>query len=1002
MTTRKPVDLVFVHGLFSSPSTWQPFVDLIQGDAELASFVSVHTFRYESPPIRVRIDRRIAEVDDIADRLWTYYENELRDAASIVFVTHSQGGLVVQRLLARQVWRGRADKLSRIKNIVMFACPNSGAEFLLSVRRFAFFASRNPQERQLRPFDRVVLEAQETVVRAIVQAQGVSKTECFIPLASYGGVSDRIAPPIVTSMPFPANGVVDGDHFSIIKPTSRETSQYRIVRRALLAADEPEQPPASSSDTSSEWQVRASVTPPYGRRDTPLQGRATLMRSIESPNPPRRVHILAGLGGSGKSRLALEIAHRAEATGCRVWWVPVTRINSCMREVAVRLDAPEVEIERAWVGSASATDLVWRLLNSQEEPWLLVFDNADDPGHLAPYDGPVSDGSGWLREPTIAKGKVLVTSRDRNESTWGTWSAVHHVSPLQESDGAAVLLDRLRPEVSGRSFEEARKLSAVLGGLPLALRAAADYINDVNTKKIWGSDSAGIRDLATYRAEARRRLESTTNSDSGDLNESLGLEMEHVFGLSLELLTERGVTLAPRLLKLFACLNIAPIPYHVLLRQDVVAESPLFHGSSLKQRIAALGGLADLGLVEPHVLPDVNDEELAQVLSLHPLAHGVLRQDKEVKQRRLDYYGLNVQMLLAMTKGLDPDYPESWVMWNVLAPHAVSLVPATLLQGTWPQDRQVTASALELARLTARYLIVTGLLGPAQDLINSLISQCHVFGLDRDDREILALRHEEGRIALDRGEPMAAEEKLRQVIAGRTQILGEDHADTLASRHKFAKAILEQGRWAEAEPLLRSIVNAENSVRGPEHADTMVVRHSLARAILNLGRAAEAERMIREVLDIRRRIWSPTTPETLFVRRTLAKSLAEQGKDAEAEAEARDAIREAGDRWHAPAVMHLRYILAVALVHQGKEAAAISDLSQLLVDRIKALGPSHPETERTRVLLAQAKGIPPDQTDGSSRQPGAAARQAPMPRTTAEDSPVVLPTDRSGEDRRNV
>jgi len=187
--------------------------------------------------------------------------------------------------------------------------------------------------------------------------------------------------------------------------------------------------------------------------------------------------------------------------------------------------------------------------------------------------------------------------------------------------------------------------------------------------------------------------------------------------------------------------------------------------------------------------------------------------------------------------------------------------------------------------------------------------------------------------------------------------LGENHADTLASRHKLAKAILEQGRWAEAEPLLRSIVLAENRVRGPEHSDTMVVRHSLARAILALERAAEAEVMIRDILEVRNRIWSSTTPETLFVRQTLARSLLEQGKPDDAEFEVRDALREAAERPDAPEVMSLRHTLTTVLLMQGRVPEAVADLTELLADRRKVLGPTHPETERTSRLLARAREI---------------------------------------------
>jgi hypothetical protein len=222
------------------------------------------------------------------------------------------------------------------------------------------------------------------------------------------------------------------------------------------------------------------------------------------------------------------------------------------------------------------------------------------------------------------------------------------------------------------------------------------------------------------------------------------------------------------------------------------------------------------------------------------------------------------------------------------------------------------------------------------------------------------LRHERGRIDIERGEPAAAERELALVVAGRERILGKDHRDTLASRHKLARAILEQGRWPEAEAELTSIVADEQQVRGPEDPDTMVVRHSLARAILAQERRPEAEAMLRDILQVRYRLWPRTTPETLFVRHSLAKSLLEQQDKAkwhEAEAELGSALNEVADRRDLPVVMLLRHYLALAKLQLGRVRDTVTDLEQLPPDQERVLGAAHPETERTRELLDQARNI---------------------------------------------
>jgi hypothetical protein len=963
MPGQRPVHVVFVHGLFSPAGTWTPFTRLIEADPDLAGFVTIHFFEHQSPRAGLRTDRRIPEIDDPADQLHTFMSASMSDAESIVVVTHSQGGLIVQRMLARTLANGEGRDLARIKRIVMFACPNSGSEFILSLPKVAGIL-QNLKESHLQQITQEVSDTQRTVLQHVINARDCSDTECCIPVAVYGGASDGIAPSSELTSAFPLSGIIEADHLSIVRPANRDSKAFRDLKTELMAATaaggrrapggQAGAQQAAAGDSPAERLANISITPPYGLRDGQLQGREVLITSIMSGAAKPSVHILAGLGGSGKSRLALEIAFRAQAQGWQVWWVSVPRINSGMREVASQLGAAESQVERAWHGAASATDLVWRFLNASTQPWLLILDNADEPTVLSPSDAQVRDGTGWLRAPATGNGMVIVTSRDRNLATWGTWSTVHHVPPLAADDGAWMLTDLLGGYQAG-TFEQAKRLSAELGGLPLALRAAADYLKSVINAKVWHGEG-GIRDFDAYRAAVKERFGSPLSTRSRDLDEPIGFEiMRNVSGISLELLARRGLTQAAPLLKLFACLNITPIPYHVILDSTLLAESPLFSEFTALQRPTVLSGLEDLGLVNLHAIAGVDDPDLAHVLSLHPVVHGILRGDEDVQSRRADYYGLSVRMLLSATDGFDPDLPENWVIWGITAPHCLEAAKAVAL-GTPPlADRVLIGSALELARRTARYLIITGLLTPAHDLVVSLIDNCRSFGLQENDVEILGLRHERARIALERGDPKAAEAQLRRIISQRGRLLSEKHPDTLASRHKLAKAILEQGRFAEAEPLLRAIVQAERYVRGPEHSDTMVVRHSLARAILAQGRTAEAESEIRDILRVRALHWSATNPETLFARQTLARALLEQGKIAGAEAEVRAALREAADRPDAPIVLTLRFTQTTVLLWQGRVPEAIADLTELLADRVRVLGASHPETLRTEQTLEQLR-----------------------------------------------
>ncbi|MFH7595796.1 alpha/beta fold hydrolase [Streptomyces racemochromogenes] len=970
MAVRTRVHLVLVHGLFSSARVWTAFHGLLATDPELAGWLSVHRFRYDSPLVRLRPDRRVAETDDIADQFGTFLETELADAERIVIVTHSQGGLVVQRFLARKLWNGEGRDLHRIKHFTMFACPNTGSGFFLTVRK-RLKLWHHPQERQLRPFDRAVTEAQRTVLSAVVHARSHGDQECPIPVRAYGGSADDIVPPVVARGVFPKGGVVTADHFSIIQPADRTAASYLAVRKALervaqgeeadaefrdIALRVPGQPdgrPELPAPAAGEPDLAPFPPPPYGQlEEGQLKGqeRLGLVADLLSERARRQVHVLAGLGGSGKSRLALEAADRAQRDGRRVWWVSMPELSLRMRMIARDLGAPSITVERAWL-LGTAMDLVWTLLNECPDPWLLVFDNADDPDRLGPRDGPVSSGTGWLRKPQNARGTVLVTSRVRRQQAWGDWTRVLPVPLLDETDGASMLLERTGG--LGGTNEDARRLSRELGGLPLALRHAADVIRAVSESQI--SLATDIRDFEAFRATVAARVDLAAGQDGPHLSELLGREIvEKSCGIALDLLGERELGQAAALLKVFACLSIAPIPYRCLLSGPALARSSLFPGVTPARTGAALAGLEEFGLVEAYEREGVAERDLAHVLTMHPVVHGVLREDGEVRERSAEYYGLAVQLVLSATHLRNPDHPANWPLWAALAPHALEVSRACLLGDLKLSDRTVRAEALELARLTSRYLIATGLLGSAYDLVLPMVERCGSFGFDVDDREILGLRHEQGRIHLDREQLPQAERVLEQVVRARTRILGENHADTLASRHKLARAINEQsGREGEAEVMLRSIVAAENEVRGREHYDTLVMRNTLARTMLALGSHAEAEAEARQILDIsRRNHWPPSTPEILRARETLTHALLRQDRAHEAEQVIRAALRDASQPPDSNLVMRFRFTFVLVLLGiRGRTPEAVNQLKALVRDLDRVVTSEHPLSVQARALL---------------------------------------------------
>ena len=226
--------VIFIHGLFSSAGVWQSFDRLIRSDPDL-SHVALLYFEYSSPKVNWSPLRRIPDYNVLADNLQTYLEIEAADKTDVVLVSHSQGGLIIQRFLSRMISNGRGNELARIRRVIMFACPNSGSEIFLIARRGAIFW-RHAQERELRPINNSVTDAQQIVMSRVVHAQGVGSGECPIPILAFAGESDNIVTPASARSVFPDTGILPGDHFSIIQPDSSRHRAYTALKKNLLVA----------------------------------------------------------------------------------------------------------------------------------------------------------------------------------------------------------------------------------------------------------------------------------------------------------------------------------------------------------------------------------------------------------------------------------------------------------------------------------------------------------------------------------------------------------------------------------------------------------------------------------------------------------------------------------------------------------------------------------------------------------------------------------------------
>ncbi|HET9974710.1 MAG TPA: FxSxx-COOH system tetratricopeptide repeat protein [Streptosporangiaceae bacterium] len=732
------------------------------------------------------------------------------------------------------------------------------------------------------------------------------------------------------------------------------------------------------------------VAPPLGKLPPEVRGREALtaeLRRALRPYPWRasRAFVIAGMGGLGKSTVALAAARMARERGYRVWWVraaDTAQLTSGMLEVLRELGAPEAVTGPVREGAPTAAERAWEFLNSDRgagRRWLLVFEGADNPAVLAGAGaGTPADGTGWLRADPA--GMVIVTTRIRDPRVWGTKVTLRELRPLDDEAGAEVLRDRA-PEIADPGGREARELSRRLGGLPLALHLAGTYLDSPFAR--W-STFAGYRQ-ALDGVELPAAL-----TDIEEQGADIHATVQRTWDLSLDALAAQGAPQARPLLLVLSCFAPAtPIPAwllqlpplgDLLTRRTGQAD----HQNERRGLTDGLRGLSRTGLVD---ISASSGPAGLNAVTVHPVVADAnrIRLAASPAAERVAVQETAVALLEAATAGLDPVRPADWPAWRRLRAHMNAVID--LLADTL--DPAVLARLLTVSAVGTEALLGAGRLAAAGKLAQASVAASAF--LPGEDPAALTARGYLARTLVRRGRSGEAEEIYRGLLADRIRVQGERHLDTLATRHDLAAALGVQGRFGAAEELYRQLIDDDNRLRGPGHRETLAARASLARIIGLLGRYAEAEQLSRHVLDHQLRVLGPDHPDCLASRQNLGRLAGKAGRYAEAErlyrAVLADRRRVLGDDH--PDTLATRHRLARIIGQRGRYGEAEELCHQILADRRRLLDEDHPDTLSTRHRLARVLGLQGRYADAEPmfRQVLAARR-----RTLGDDHPATLTT----------
>src|SRR6516165_4901551 len=618
---------------------------------------------------------------------------------------------------------------------------------------------------------------------------------------------------------------------------------------------------------------------------------------------------LGGLGGTGKTQLALAVAHALwdrRALDLVVWVCPATRdavVTAYAQAMRDTGEGPAAEPAE----KAAGRFLDW--LIETHRPWLVILDDLGDASVLEGL---------W---PHGRHGRVIVTSRRPDTAVRAYRPRAVEVGTFSPREALGYLSAKLHNDPD--QWIGALDLADDLGYLPIALAQAAALMADTGL------------DCREYRARVADRMNRLAGAPPGAYPSivastwSLGAEMA-------EQIPPAG--LARPALALVAMLDPNGIPGAVLTSQAACAYLTRYRRGATVDELearAALYNLARAGLVS------IDTTSAVRTVRVHALVQATVQQNLTAAEIDEAARAAAEALLQVWPRGDAPPLFEQALRDCTARLHETA---GRLL---WTPDCH------PLLLRAGRSLETSGLTGPAVAYWQSLLAISEA-ELGAGHTHTLLARDRLGAAQEAAGHPDVAIDVFQAALDERQRLLGATHPDTVAARGHLARAYREAGRAQEAVKLAERVVAESEEGRGARHPDTLAAREDLGEAYLEAGKSDQAIAAFQQALAGRERVLGPEHPETMDARGELAHAYRVAGQPDKALPLYERLVTDQ-DRAHGPDdpdTLAARGSLAHAYRGAGRLKDALGLYRRTLADRERVQGRDHPDTITARGNLA--------------------------------------------------
>jgi tetratricopeptide (TPR) repeat protein len=675
---------------------------------------------------------------------------------------------------------------------------------------------------------------------------------------------------------------------------STESIDNKLVGQRQLETTGPQTPP---------WVV------PLGRNQD-FVGRESLLSQLLEKIPPgankddcQRTAI-EGLGGIGKTQIALEAAFRIHEThDCGVFWVPA--VDAITFENAYREIGRQLQIKGIDEDKADVKLLVKTTLSQSTHKWLLIIDNADDIELFFAGATPLRD---YL--PFSRQGSILFTTRNYTAAMKLGISPKNVLRTAEMSKIEAVeLLQRSLREDQINDTESMTELLDILEHLPLAIKQASAYM---------ATTGISVTKYLHHCQSSDRTFIKLLSKEFVDLGRYQSIEnpIATTWLISFNDISRLN-PLAARYLKFMCFLAEKDIPMSLLPPADEL---------EAEEAIGTLKAYAFITERASHNSYDMH--RLVRLAMQHWLA----------EKGELDTCVMS--MLQRLNKAFPYPEHENRAAWAIYLPHVLQALALTLDDNMTDDEARVN-----LLFHAAQSSLILGKYDEAERMYRETLN-CNRKTLSDEHLSTLYSMNNLALVLNKQGKYDEAKIMHEQVLTLETKVFGIEHPSTLDSMNNLALVLNNQGKYNEAEIIHRQALDGYKKILGAEHPSTLNSMNNLALVFNSQGKYDEAKIMHQQALALKTKVFGTEHLSTYNSIDNIARVLDNQGKYDEAEIMCRQAL--AGFKkmlgTDHPTILNNMNSLALILNNQGKYDEAEKMHRQVLEGFKKVLGAEHPST----------------------------------------------------------